>query len=59
MKYCDLSCEHAGFPDKLSDGSSSCRTFIGIYCKKLKRIVDKNGPCLYQIENKAKVDKSK
>ncbi|MCD6204560.1 MAG: hypothetical protein J7L22_02750 [Candidatus Marinimicrobia bacterium] len=45
MKYCDLFCEFAEFPEKLSDGSLSCRTFIGLYCKKLKRIVPKNGRC--------------
>lgn len=52
MKFCDLSCKHAKFPDKLSDGSNSCRTFVGIYCTKLERVVDKNGPCLYEIEQK-------
>lgn len=58
MKYCDLSCEYAEFPDKLSDGSGSCRTFVGVYCKKLGRVVDKNGPCLYEIESEAKDDNS-
>ena len=49
MKYCDLNCEHAEFPDKLSDGSLSCRTFIGLYCMKLKRIVPKYGRCIVEI----------
>ena len=57
MKFCDLSCEHAEFPEKLSDGSKSCRTFVGIHCKKLDRIVDKNGPCLDKTESEEKVDK--
>ncbi len=54
MKFCDLSCEYARFPDKLSDGSLSCRTFIGLYCEKLKKIVPKNGKCLADIEQKSK-----
>ncbi|HOO13861.1 MAG: hypothetical protein WCZ01_05285 [Candidatus Neomarinimicrobiota bacterium] len=45
MKYCDLSCEYAEFPDKLSDGSATCQTFIAIHCKLLDRLVDKNGIC--------------
>lgn len=49
-KYCDLNCEYAHFPDKLSDGSLTCRTFIGLYCEKLQRIVPKNGPCQTEIE---------
>lgn len=49
MKYCDLHCEYAEFPEKLSDGSLSCRTFIGLYCKKLKRIVPKNGRCIVEL----------
>ena len=58
MTYCDLSCKYAEFPDKLSDGSGSCRTFVGIYCTKLKQLVDKNGPCRYEIESEEKDDKS-
>lgn len=45
MKYCDLSCEYAEFPDQLADGSNSCMTFSALYCKLLGRLVDKNGPC--------------
>ena len=45
VKYCDLSCEHSRFPDVLSDGSMSCRTFVGLYCEILKEIVPKNAPC--------------
>jgi len=54
MKFCDLTCKYARFPDKLSDGSLSCRTFIGLYCGKLKKIVPKNGKCLADIEQKSK-----
>lgn len=50
-KYCDLSCQYARFPDKLSDGSLTCRTFIGLYCEKLQQIVPKNAPCQVEIES--------
>lgn len=45
MKFCDLQCKYAEWPDKLTDGSKTCRTFIGIWCKKKKKIVHKNLPC--------------
>ncbi len=45
MNYCDLRCKHARFPDKLSDGSLTCRTFVGLYCERLKKVVTKNAPC--------------
>ncbi|HPC36252.1 MAG TPA: hypothetical protein P5268_08610 [Candidatus Marinimicrobia bacterium] len=45
MKYCDLTCKYAEFPDKLSDGSATCQTFIAIHCQLLDRLVDKNGIC--------------
>jgi len=54
VKFCDLTCKYARFPDKISDGSFSCRTFVGLYCEKLKRIVPKNGKCLVEIEQKSK-----
>ncbi|MCK9559594.1 MAG: hypothetical protein M0R44_04025 [Candidatus Marinimicrobia bacterium] len=53
MKYCDLSCEYAEFPDQLADGSVTCRTFIALHCKLLNRLVDKNGVCQADLdENK-------
>lgn len=46
FKWCDLSCEHASFPEEEHlDGSGTCQTFIALYCKKLKKIVTKNAPC--------------
>lgn len=45
MKWCDLLCKYAEWPDKIQDGSKSCQTFVGLYCKKKKRIVYKNQPC--------------
>ena len=59
MKYCDLSCKYSEFPEKLSDGSKSCRTFVGIYCKKLDQVVDKNGSCRVESQSIEKVDNSK
>jgi hypothetical protein len=44
--WCDLTCEHADFPDAYAvDGSGTCRTFLALYCKKLGRLVTKNAPC--------------
>ena len=46
IKFCDLRCEHAEFPKQEAiDGSKSCRTFIGLWCKELKKYVTKNAPC--------------
>lgn len=46
IKFCDLRCEHASFPEKNAiDGSGSCNTFIGLWCKQLKKYVTKNAPC--------------
>ena len=46
IKWCDLNCEFASFPETNDlDGSKSCRTFVALYCKKLGKIVAKNSPC--------------
>ncbi len=46
MKWCDLSCEHASFPQvQAVDGGGSCHTFAALYCARLDRLVHKNGPC--------------
>jgi hypothetical protein len=46
MKWCDLNCEHASFPqDEAVDGAGSCRTFTALYCARLDRLVHKNAPC--------------
>jgi hypothetical protein len=46
MKFCDLNCRYADWPeDEALDGSGSCRTFQGIYCEKKERVVHKNAPC--------------
>ena len=44
--FCDMGFEYADWPrDDALDGSGSCRTFSAIHCKKLNRVVHKNGPC--------------
>ncbi len=49
IKFCDLRCEHAAFPqEEHLDGANSCRTFAALYCKELKQIVSKNAPCALQ-----------
>ena len=46
IKFCDLKCEHAAFPDEGDvDGAKSCRTFAALWCKQLEQLVTKNAPC--------------
>lgn len=46
IKFCDLQCEYAAFPEKDAiDGSGTCRTFLALWCKKLNKYVTKNAPC--------------
>lgn len=46
IKFCDLRCEYAAFPEQRHlDGSNSCRTFAALYCKQLQELVVKNAPC--------------
>ncbi len=46
MKWCDLSCEHASFPQvQAVDGAGSCRTFQALHCARLGRLVHRNAPC--------------
>ncbi len=53
MKFCDLKCEFARWPDQLADGSRSCRTFSGLFCTKLNRIVFKDAPCAAESADEA------
>jgi hypothetical protein len=49
IKFCDLKCEHASFPQEDGiDGSKSCRTFAALWCDLLKQYVTKNAPCCAQ-----------
>lgn len=50
MKFCDMNCPHAAFPEKLADGSKSCMTFSALRCNLLERLVHKSGPCEYFVE---------
>lgn len=52
--WCDLTCKYARFPEKLCDGSKTCRTFVALYCKKFKKLVYKNKECAYYAEWKEK-----
>ena len=44
-RWCDLSCRHAAFPEK-DALSGACRTLSTLYCKKLRKLVQKNAPCI-------------
>ena len=49
IKFCDLRCEHASFPNEENiDGSKSCRTFVALWCNELEQYVTKNAPCAVQ-----------
>jgi hypothetical protein len=42
--FCDLRCECADFA-KTDALDGSCRTFMSVWCRKLRRHVTKNAPC--------------
>lgn len=57
MRFCDLNCPEAEFPDTDKvDGSGSCRTFAALYCRKLGRLVHKNGPCQAPLDEAGRSD---
>ncbi len=41
--FCDFSCPHSDFPP--ADSAGLCRTMAAVYCGKLDKLVNKNGPC--------------
>jgi len=46
VKFCDMRCEFAHFPEVNDiDGSRSCHTYLAIWCSKLEGYVTKNSPC--------------
>ena len=46
IKFCDLRCEQARFPEEGAiDGAGSCRTFAALWCIQLKKYVTRNAPC--------------
>ena len=44
-EFCGFQCPHSAFAPPETAGL--CRTMAAVYCKKLKRMVRKNGPCLW------------
>jgi len=44
-EYCDFDCPHADFPP--AETAGICRTMAAVWCRKLKALVNKNGPCLW------------
>jgi hypothetical protein len=41
--FCGFQCPHSAFAP--ADTAGLCRTMAAVYCKKLRRLVAKNGPC--------------
>jgi len=56
MKYCHFAfCKDADFPkDENISGGGVCRTFDAVWCRKLKKHVEKNKPCEIEFEKKFK-----
>ena len=52
QEFCGFQCPHSDFPPPETAGL--CRTMAAVYCKKLKRLVSKNGPCLWQAKPRPK-----
>lgn len=44
ITFCDLRCDCADFA-KTAGLDGSCRTFMSVWCRKLRRHVTKNAPC--------------
>jgi hypothetical protein len=42
-EFCTFQCPASDFPP--ADTAGLCRTMAAVYCKKLKKLVNKNGPC--------------
>ena len=49
--FCGFQCPHSAFPP--ADTAGLCRTMAAVYCKKLKRLVAKNGLCLWKKKSAA------
>jgi hypothetical protein len=45
-EYCGFDCPHSEFPP--ADSAGLCRTMAAVYCKKLRKMVDKNMPCRWK-----------
>jgi len=44
IQFCDLRCDYSEF-SKIDGLDGGCRTFLSIWCRKLKKHVTKNAPC--------------
>ena len=52
QEFCGFQCPHSAFPPPETAGL--CRTMAAVYCKKLKKLVSKNGPCVWKKESTGK-----
>ena len=43
--FCGFQCPHSDFPP--ADTAGICRTMAAVHCKKLNKLVNKNGPCAW------------
>jgi hypothetical protein len=46
QEFCTYQCPHSDFAPPETAGL--CRTMAAVYCKKIKKLVNKNGPCVWQ-----------
>lgn len=44
VRFCDLRCPEADVP-RAAGLDGACRTFVSLWCRRLKRHVTKNAPC--------------
>jgi hypothetical protein len=42
-EICSFACRHSDFPPPETAGL--CRTMAAVYCRELRKLVRKNGPC--------------
>lgn len=45
-EFCTFACRYGEFPP--ADTAGLCRTMAAVYCTKLRKLVNKNGPCLWR-----------
>lgn len=50
-EFCGFQCPHSAFPP--ADTAGLCRTMAAVYCKKLRHLVSKNGPCAWKEKSAA------
>ncbi|MFH1747527.1 MAG: hypothetical protein ABIG44_10835 [Planctomycetota bacterium] len=50
-EYCDYECPFADFPP--AETAGICRTMAGVWCKKLKELVNKNAACEWRHRREA------